>query len=228
MQPLWEYCSISGCMRLCVSCGKNNNKRKFIGVQCEECFRDNPVVDVEVMVEDLDNTIYKDRVMAFEDIKDVMIREGVKRDKIKGEAKKEVVLKKDKVCVHCGEIDLKGEKHKDCLRRRKCDRQRSYYHKNKELKGGRVGKRLEERLAELPERKVCDGCGEEKRIGDYYLRGNGYIYGNCKVCHRKRCVEVNNRDWEGYLRYHRDYYKNRGGLSARVKSVEERLFKIKK
>ncbi|MCE7792632.1 HNH endonuclease [Salipaludibacillus sp. CUR1] len=105
------------------------------------------------------------------------------------------------------------EKHRD----KKNKRNKEWYWKSKEKKEQRTSEELEKKD------KVCSHCGIVKPVTDYYRRGNGGFYGECKSCHankvqvykdsirplylnRKRVYYEKNRDY--HLEYYKEYHKN--------------------
>src|SRR5699024_9733440 len=58
--------------------------------------------------------------------------------------------------------------------------------------------------------KVCNGCNINKKITDYYQRGNGGFYGECKDCHNNKVKIYVENNREVVLTRKRKYHlKNR-------------------
>ena len=105
------------------------------------------------------------------------------------------------------------EKNKDKI----TEANRQWYNKSKLKKEERTQKELEKGY------RVCTICNKKKPISEYYKRGNGGFYAECKECQLKKQNEYhwNNRDKilerkraynarvkEKYKTYFKDYYKD--------------------
>lgn len=132
-------------------------------------------------------------------------------------------------CKQCVSEDSKKyrEKYREDINKRK----RISYHKSKE----HANERTEQQLLEGT--RVCTECGKEKPITDFYKRGNGGFYSQCKICSNKLMSEYFAKNHAQVIKrkrryhkehkseidaYNRQYYKDhKEDIKIRVKEWEE-------
>lgn len=127
-------------------------------------------------------------------------------------------------CKECASIE--GKKYRDKNREKVLKSKKEWYEKTKANKESRTNKEIEKGY------RICTTCGIEKDISNFYKRGNGGFYAECKECSNKKQSEYhwNNRD-KIILRkkeynkrrkieiseYNREYYaKNSEDIKCRV------------
>jgi hypothetical protein len=230
-------------MKYCIDCGRNNGKNKllFEGAQCVDCYNHNPIVLVQVPVVSI-------KIVPVKEKKEIVrcecgrpIKSG--RDKCfkcyNRDNFGEVKIKKVKMCFVC---DL-PEDENNLFRRYERAGIKCVYSQHigcsdrkYELLGSRIrvkkirikdirkrgrplgGSSISERVFNLPDKKVCVGCEEEKLITDYYTR-NGLPYAQCKKCHKKRCKEWESNNKEKISVYYKEYQKNYVRKSKRMLKI---------
>lgn len=102
-------------------------------------------------------------------------------------------------CKQCVSEDSKKyrEKNREDINKRK----RISYHKSKEHADERTKQQL------LEGTRVCTECGKEKPIIDFYKRGNGGFYSQCKICSNKLMSEYFAKNHAQVIKRKRRYHK---------------------
>lgn len=131
-------------------------------------------------------------------------------------------------CKDCARLQNKRyrEKHREKIN----ERNKQWYENSKNNKELRTKKALEKGY------KICSQCKLNKKITDYYKRGNGGFYGECKDCHKNKTkiYVANNRDLvlERKRKYHlknRDkhllYFKEYSLKNSEINVERSRLWR---
>ena len=90
------------------------------------------------------------------------------------------------------------EKHKEKVNAKN----RAWYHSSKLNKEKRTNEALSKK------EQMCSCCNTVKPITEFYKRGNGGFYKECKNCHNKKMKEYTESNREKVLKRKRLYYKN--------------------
>lgn len=214
-------------MKYCVTCGISNLKVKFTESQCNNCYDINPIKQpIQVPF------IKKEKkVKKCSKCGDVIRRICIKcennllRKKLSVKREKKQKIIKEKIiylCKYCFKpenegfyISEKGIKYKYHLKcKQEIEKQKEIEKIKNRKKRGRVAKTDIEKMALIPEFKICRTCLENQHISNYYVR-DFCAYLDCKKCHNKatRKNALDNR--ERTLEYHRNYnkaYKRKRGI----------------
>lgn len=89
------------------------------------------------------------------------------------------------------------EKHRKVIN----ERNKVWYEKTREQKNQRTREALKKK------KKTCSYCKELKPINDFYKRGNGGFYGECKSCHKIKVDKYTAANREKVLSRKKKYYK---------------------
>lgn len=139
-------------------------------------------------------------------------------------------------CKECASIE--GKKYRERHREKVLQSKKDWYEKTKSNKEYRTKLELEKGF------RVCTSCGIKKDIHNFYMRGNGGFYGECKTCQLKkqynynlenrdkiiiRKREYNNKRKKEIAEYNKKYYINNSeNIKLRVKRwIEENPEKSK-
>lgn len=104
-------------------------------------------------------------------------------------------------CKECASIE--GKKYRDKHRDKVLKKKKEWYEKTKLDKDIRTEKELSKGV------KVCTVCGIEKDIENYYIRGNGGFYSECKQCQMEKQAKYHLENREEILKRKRQYNKRR-------------------
>lgn len=134
-----------------------------------------------------------------------------------------------KYCKKCA--SEQGKKYRENHKEQVLKSKKEWYEKSKLLKEERTLKALNEKY------KLCNYCKKEKSIEEFYKRGNGGFYSECKVCslekqnkyhylNREKILikkrDYNKRNKEKIDKYNKIYYlKNSENIKDRVKIWKE-------
>lgn len=81
------------------------------------------------------------------------------------------------------------------------ERNKRWYYESKKVKEQRTQKEISKGY------RVCTNCKIEKDIHEFYRRGNGGFYGECKKCHNAKSKLYHNDNRENILEKKREYYQ---------------------
>lgn len=101
-------------------------------------------------------------------------------------------------CKQCA--SEQNKRYRERHREKKNKANKEWYWNSKKKREQRTKKALEEGS------KVCSYCGENKLMTEYYERGNGGFYGECKECHNLKMKEYVSENRELVLERKRQYY----------------------
>ncbi|MDA2623253.1 HNH endonuclease [Bacillus cereus] len=94
-----------------------------------------------------------------------------------------------------------GKRYREKHREKVLQAKKDWYETTKKNKEARTSKALVEG------QKECSYCGKVKDITDFYKRGNGGFYGECKDCHNIKVRQYEEENREVYLERKRAYYQ---------------------
>lgn len=101
-------------------------------------------------------------------------------------------------CKQCAneKSRLYREKNKEKINQRNSE----WYYKTKSERVARTQKELDKGY------RVCTECGKQKDVRDFYERGNGGFYGECKNCHNQKVKIYTSKNRDVVLARKRKYY----------------------
>lgn len=128
-------------------------------------------------------------------------------------------------CKECASIE--GKKYREKHRDKVLESKKNWYEKTKINKEARTNAEIEKGF------RVCTSCGVRKDINNFYKRGNGGFYAECKECQLKKQSKYhfenrdkilvkkrkyNNLRKEEISKYNKEYYiSNSDNIKLRVK-----------
>lgn len=104
-------------------------------------------------------------------------------------------------CKQCAKE--RGKKYREKNREDILKKKKEWYEKTKLNKETRTKEALEKGT------RICTVCGIEKDITEYYKRGNGGFYAQCKQCQLEKQQEYHNKKRDIILVKKREYNKRR-------------------
>lgn len=222
-------------MKLCITCHRNNIKRKFVGDQCEDCYNKIPfspppyipakkikVFESLVITTPDEEVVKKDLEKLREKNKAGLAAKKAENDRLYKERQARLIEQ--------GIIKVGGPRYCSCGTRirthkdrcQKCIYNEEMTHRKAERAKRKIEKLIKpqkiytkpqphlsaaENLLLLPEKKVCTKCKFELHIGDFYLRSNNYPESWCKECRSQINLKWRIKNREKYLEYLKTYNK---------------------
>lgn len=129
-------------------------------------------------------------------------------------------VEKDGLKKYCKKCASEANKrYRDKHKEKVLESNREWYRKSKRNKDNRTAEAL------VKGQKKCSYCSKMKDITDFYTRGNGGFYGECKSCHNLKVKKYTDKNREEVLNRKRTYNnKNR----IRIKNYNHNYYLLNK